>query len=91
MAYGKEKKTLNYLKKWKESNYNLDKNKKFSHRSQNHILYYFLKQNNINKINLNKINGLKTYILSSKVKLGFRLSHTTFFIKKGQQLILKRG
>ena len=87
-AYSKEKKAYKAFKAWQKSNYSIVVFKNFSNKIQDQILYLLFKQNNTNRININKINGLKTYILSSKAKSGFRLSNSMIFTKKNKCLIL---
>lgn len=90
LSSSKEKRTLKAFKTWQENNYDLYTFKKFSNKMQDQLLYLLFKKHNINRININKIRGLKAYILSSKIKLGFRLSQSIIFIKKNKQLILAK-
>lgn len=87
-AHNKEKKSLHYFKIWQKSNYDISFFKQLSSKNQDQVLYLLFKHNNANRININKIKGLKTYILSTKVKLGFRLSKSMIFIKQNKCLVL---
>lgn len=89
-AHRKEKKVLKSFKIWQKSNYSLIIFRNFTNKVQDHVLYLLLKNNNINRVNINKINGLKKYIISVKVKRGFRLSNSMMFTKKNKCLVLVR-
>lgn len=78
----KEKKTLSYLSDWHKNNYSILYFKKIHGTYIDSLIYIYLKNNNINNVNYNKIKLVRDFIVSKQSNLGLRLEQGIKLWKK---------
>lgn len=89
IKFAKEQKLIEKtFDKWSTENFNIDYfNKlKLSSAQLNSLLFLYLKLNNINRVNHNKIKLVRDFIISKKVNEGLRLETNIYLTKKNKHL-----
>lgn len=85
-----EDKIVELYSEWKANEYDLDFIKKHIHFYQYHLIYKYLSNNFVSRINQNKINQILEYIYSNKPKTYYRLSNDLFLAKDYNKLKIVR-
>ena len=87
-----KKEIFNIFNQWKAVNYSISYIKKSGFPVENvkKLIYIFLKENNIENINHNKIILVTNFVFSTKPNQKLRLQNNIFLIKKNKKVSVQK-